>query len=257
MLKFYYLNWINGIFRLLFLLVSIFSLQACSSNLTAVRPLVDEFGPPENLEVPFYTLLRSWTPVMLPSPKLQITPEVSKEIKYFAHKDPRYIHKAMERRQKYFSTIATIFIDEGIPIELLNLAMIESGFDCDARSPSGAVGMWQFIKSTAEIYGLRVGWFRDDRKDPILSTIAAARHLRDLYQSYSDWYLALAAYNAGPGAVDRAIVRAGVADFWEISRRGLLRRETRRYVPRFIAVSLITREPDAHGFDSKSYRPRR
>lgn len=177
---------------------------------------------------------------LLPEPPLVLTDEVKEELKFLLVRQPRFIPLALERGERYFPVMRQILEDEGLPHTLINLALIESGFNANARSHMGAVGMWQFIRTTGEGYGLKVSWSEDQRKDPILSTIAAARHLRDLYIYFDDWYLALAAYNAGLGAVDRARSRAGSQDFWQIKRRGLLPRETAKYVPRFIAVTMIT-----------------
>ena len=185
---------------------------------------------------------------VLPAPKLAITPEVHRELSNFTGNGRRHVQLSLERRDELWSTIQQIFQDEGVPQELQAVALVESGFNPDARSPSGAVGIWQFMKGTAQVYGLKVGWLEDQRKDVILSTIAAARHLKDLYRAYRDWELALAAYNAGSAAVDRALNRSGSTSFWELSRKGLLRSETRRYVPKFIAAALITANPEQYGF---------
>ncbi len=190
----------------------------------------------------------------LPSPKLAINPEVQRELQTFTGNARRHVEMSLERRDDLWPTIDAIFRDEGVPAELASVALIESGFDPHARSPSGAVGVWQFMKGTARVYGLKVGWFEDQRKDVILSTIAAARHLKDLFRAYRDWELALAAYNAGSAAVDRALNRSGSTSFWELSRRGLLRSETRRYVPKFIAAALITANPDQYGFTNFASR---
>ena len=191
-------------------------------------------------------LARHVRPVPLPAPTLEITPEVQREIDRFSHRDSTFISAALEQREEHYDTMRQIFSDEGVPVELLNVAMIESGYRPDAKSSAGAVGMWQFLKSTGRLYGLQVGVFEDQRKDPVLSTIAAARHLRDLYLAYSDWNLALAAYNAGAGGVDRAINRAGTTDFWELSRSGKLRLQTRQYVARFVAVTLMMQTPEKY-----------
>lgn len=135
--------------------------------------------------------------------------------------------------------LVEVFRDEGIPPELINVALIESGFKPDARSYAGAVGIWQFMKATARRYGLVVTRKEDQRRDPILATVAAARHLRDLYTQYEDWYLALAAYNAGSGSVDRAMLRARSSDFWELCRKKKLRVQTARYVPKIVAATII------------------
>lgn len=178
-------------------------------------------------------------PQKLPAPVLDLTPEVRREMERFGAKDGKFMSRALAQRDKYYPTLTQIFNDEGLPPQLLNLALIESGFNSNARSVSGAVGMWQFMKSTARLYGLKVERREDQRRDPVLSTIAAARHLRDLYSIYKDWHLVLAAYNAGPGAVSKALVRSGSSDFWSLARKGKLSAQTRNFVPRFIAATLI------------------
>jgi membrane-bound lytic murein transglycosylase D len=176
---------------------------------------------------------------MLPPPKQVINPEVVAEVRRFTQIDRRFIGKAIERGADIIPDIVSELENHGVHRDLLNLAIIESGLKTDARSHMGAVGVWQFIKGTAKVYGLEVSVFQDERKNHLLATKAAARHLRDLYRAFNDWPLALAAYNAGPAAVDRAIQRYGTRDFWKLCRRGAFRRETRRYVPRFFAVKLI------------------
>ncbi len=176
----------------------------------------------------------------LPAPVLTETPEVTKELAMFRRGS--FVPDSLGRVEKHLPAMKQIFADEGIPPELLNLALIESGYRTEAKSPVGAVGMWQLMKPTARVYGLKVNFFEDQRKDPILSTLAAARHLRDLYYNYNDWNLVLAAYNAGSGKVDRAIIRAGQADFWKLARAGHFRPETAQFVPRFIASCLAVKE---------------
>jgi membrane-bound lytic murein transglycosylase D len=177
----------------------------------------------------------------LPAPELIITPEVERELDFILDRQGGFIWEALDRRSNVYPVVAQIFHDEGIPHDLINLALIESGFSTKARSRAGAVGMWQFMRPTARQYGLRVDRKEDQRQDVVLSTIAAARHLLDLYTEYGCWYLALAAYNAGTGTVNRAIMRAGSSDYWTILRKGRIPRETMRYVPRFIASTLIVK----------------
>jgi len=179
----------------------------------------------------------------LPAPELQLTPEVKAVLKEFKQ-HPQSMRQALERRSLHYPMLLEIFNDEGVPIELINLAMIESAFDPHARSPMGAVGMWQFMKSTARIYGLRVDGREDQRKDPVLSSIAAARHLRELFEQYKDWNLALAAYNAGSGAINRLLTRTGAENFWELKRSGSLNEQTAKFVPRFIAATIYTQGLD-------------
>jgi membrane-bound lytic murein transglycosylase D len=143
-----------------------------------------------------------------------------------------------------------VFEGHGVPTELLSVAAVESGFNPKAASPAGARGMWQFMKSTARLYGLKVGKKQDERLDPELSSAAAAKHLRDLFVSFQDWHLALAAYNAGSGAVNKVMAREGESDFWELARNGNLPRETRKFVPRVIALSLIFADPSRYGFEN-------
>ncbi|MDC0357849.1 lytic transglycosylase domain-containing protein [Oligoflexia bacterium] len=182
---------------------------------------------------------------VLPPPDLKVTWEVKQELRYFEQRDPQYVPGALKRRAEYYPMMVEVFRDEGVPIELINLAMIESGFRPKAKSRAGAVGMWQFMKSTGRVYGLKIGFFEDQRKDPVLSTLAAARHLRDLYFVYKDWHLVLAAYNAGTTRLDRSLNHARTKDFWELSRKGQLPRQTRRFVPRFIAATLLVKREEA------------
>lgn len=138
----------------------------------------------------------------------------------------------------YFPIIEEVFDREGIPLELKYLAVVESAFRVNATSPAGAVGLWQFILSTAKERGMRVDSYIDERRDPYKSTVHAARYLKDLYNIYNDWILAIAAYNSGPGTINRAIRLAnGNTNFWEIKK--FLPQETRSYVPAFIAVAYV------------------
>jgi hypothetical protein len=140
------------------------------------------------------------------------------------------------RFNQYYKTLTSILEEERMPVELLSVALIESGLNPLALSPKGARGMWQFMPATAERYGLTVASGNDHRTHPEHSTRAAARYLRDLYRQFGDWKLALAAYNAGENRVQRIINRTGIRDFEEMSRRGLLPLETRNYVPAVLAA---------------------
>ncbi len=131
---------------------------------------------------------------------------------------------------------ARIFAEEGVPLELLVVAEVESGFDLLALSPKGARGPWQLMPATAERFGLRVDGLVDERIHPERSTRAAARYLRELYAHFGDWLLALAAYNAGEQRVADAIERGGTRDFWQLAQRRLLPEETRRYVPAVLGL---------------------
>lgn len=181
------------------------------------------------------------TVVQLPEPEWEITPEIERELQLLLGRERNFLSQSLERREKYLPMLRQVFQDEGVPEALISTALIESGYNPSARSYAGAVGMWQFMRSTARNYGLTVNRKEDQRRDPILSSIAAARHLKDLYGIYGDWHLALAAYNAGPGGISRALRRAGVDDYWSLVRKRKITTQTARFVPRIIAASLITK----------------
>ncbi|MBV9610704.1 MAG: LysM peptidoglycan-binding domain-containing protein [Acidobacteria bacterium] len=136
-----------------------------------------------------------------------------------------------------------------MPQDLIYLAQAESGFHPFALSRAGARGMWQFMASRATSYGLDRNWWVDERQDPEKATRAAARHLKDLHTQFGDWYLAMAAYNSGPGTVQAAVQRTGYADFWELYKRGVLPQETRNYVPIILAVTIMAKNPQQYGLD--------
>lgn len=165
-------------------------------------------------------------------------------------KGRKFLNTCLERSTKWFPMMKRYAAQEGLPEEIIYLSMIESGLNPNAFSRAKAVGLWQFIRSTGEMYnlnGTESVWI-DERRDPEKATIAAMRHLRDLYNEFNDWHLAIAAYNCGAGGVKRAIrrSRASNPDFWQIRR--YLPRETRNYVPLYIATAKIAMQPEAYGF---------
>jgi len=177
-----------------------------------------------------------------------VNPAVERNIHYFQNVIHDRFQEWLTRFYPYRPLIKQIFVEFGLPQELVYLSLVESGFNPRAYSRAHASGPWQFIKSTGRIYGLTVNWYVDERRDPIKSTVAAARHLRDLYDLFGSWPLALASYNAGPGKISRAIAKTGSRDFWTIARTRYIRRETKQYVPRFMAAMIIATRPSLFGF---------
>jgi len=175
-------------------------------------------------------------------------------INYFSGERGRgTIRAGLRRAGKYKSMISRILDEEGIPQEFIFLAQAESGFLPRAVSYMSAGGMWQFIRGRGAEYGLRQDAYVDERFDPELATRAAARHLRDLYHQFGDWYLAIAAYNCGPGNVDRAVEKTGYADVWELRSRGVLPLETSNYVPIILAMTIMSKNPKNYGLDDIIY----
>ena len=163
-----------------------------------------------------------------------------------------FMQTVLERRPIYEQMISEELRKEGLPQDLIYLAAGESAFNPFALSNKGAKGIWQFMLGTGSLYGLKRNRWVDEREDPAKSTRAAARHLKELYQTFGDWYLAMAAYDSGPVTVQRAIERTGYADFWALRKLHALPLETENYVPIFIATALIAKDPKAYGFDVPS-----
>jgi membrane-bound lytic murein transglycosylase D len=161
----------------------------------------------------------------------------------------------MRRAGRYNDMIRRILDEEGVPQELIFLAQAESGFMPRALSYKAAVGMWQFVKWRGNEYGLTQTAYTDDRLDPEKATRAGARHLRDLYHQFGDWYLAMAAYNCGPGCVTRAVQRTGYADFWQLRSRNVLPKETSNYVPLIVAMTIIVKNAKEYGIDDVQPEP--
>ncbi|RME34838.1 MAG: LysM peptidoglycan-binding domain-containing protein [Deltaproteobacteria bacterium] len=170
-------------------------------------------------------------------------------IDYYTGPGHKVFARWLKRSGRYMPMMRDVFARHGLPRDLAWLAMVESGFNERAYSWAHAVGPWQFIASTANMYGLKTDWWRDERRDFVKSTEAAARFLKDLGAQFdNNWYLAVASYNAGPGKIRRAIRKYGTSDFWKLSRGNYLQQETRNYVPKLLAVLLITRDPARYGF---------
>lgn len=182
---------------------------------------------------------------------LELSDPVLSYVHYFSTDRGRKVLLAgLRRAGRYKEMIERIFAEEGVPQELIYLAQAESGFLPRAVSYKSAVGMWQFIAGTGANYSLARTATYDERLDPEKATRAAAKYLKDLYARYGDWYLAMAAYNCGAGAVDRAVERTGYADYWELLKRHALPKETGNYVPIILAMTIMAKNPSDYGLEN-------
>jgi membrane-bound lytic murein transglycosylase D len=179
---------------------------------------------------------------------------IEKNIALFTKKLRERFSIYLQRSGEYIELMKDILKSYDIPEDIAFLPLIESGFNPNAYSVARAVGPWQFVASTAKKYGLTIDWWRDERKDPVKSTEAAANYLKDLYDMFGSWNLAMAAYNAGEGKILKALNRTKSDDYWSLLKTRHIKRETKEYVPRFIAAKLIAANPSDYGFDDLVYR---
>lgn len=187
---------------------------------------------------------------------MAMTPRVSAYIKYFTERVPDTTQNWLNRASKYMYLVKDIFIKEGLPTDLVVLGLTESGYNTHAISVAGAAGMWQFMPSTGKLYGMANNFWIDERRDFEKSTYAAAKYLKYLHDSFDDWYLALAAYNAGPGRIARATKKHSTRDFFTLSQnRYTLKLETRDYVPKFLALLIIYKNYLKYGFTQPADLP--
>ena len=187
---------------------------------------------------------------------LEVTDAVLSYINFFStghgHK---VLISGLRRAGRYRPLIQRILDEEGVPQELIYLAQAESGFLPRVISRAKAAGMWQFVLQRGREYGLSQTSDTDERFDPEKATRAAARHLRDLYKHYGDWYLAMAAYNCGPGNIDKAVERTGYADFWELRRRNVIPKESSNYVPVILAMTIMVKNAKEYGLENLEAEP--
>jgi membrane-bound lytic murein transglycosylase D len=175
---------------------------------------------------------------------------------YFQDSGRASFSKWLSRSERYIPMMREVLKKEGMPEDLVYLAMIESGFSPHAFSVASAVGPWQFMSETGKRYSLRITPWIDERRDPLKSTVAAALYLKELYALFNnDWYLAAAGYNAGENKILRAINMYNSRDFWELSKGEYLKRETKDYVPKLLAAAIIAKEPAKYGFADVAYLP--
>lgn len=217
--------------------------QLFSSLHDIENPLLEEKPPIQEGDI-------TESEIPMPSNRL-----VNETISYLQNEPDKHVDRWLRRVRVYGPMIDHILAEEDVPKTMKYLAMAESGLNPRARSWAGAVGMWQFMASTGRQYGLTVNAWVDERRDPEKATRAAARHLRDLYEEFGDWHLAMAAFNCGAGCVRGALRRADESDpsYWEAY--DYLPRETRGYVPMFVAAAHIMQNPEAYGFEPADPAP--
>jgi transglycosylase-like protein with SLT domain/LysM domain-containing protein len=175
-------------------------------------------------------------------------PRVRYFINYFSKHQRDLFAKALARSGKYFTMIAKVLKEEGLPEDFAYLALVESYFSPEALSRAGAVGLWQFVPVTARQYGLKIDGWIDERRDPIKSTRAAAAYLKDLHRAFDRWYFATAAYNAGQGAMEKVMQSSRPNNFAALIEKTKLSAETRNFLPKFVAAALIAASPEKYGF---------
>ena len=178
--------------------------------------------------------------------------QVESYIRYFQGKGRKGFNIWLRRYVQYKDLMLPILEEYDLPEEIIVVSMIESGFDPKAISKAKAVGLWQFMYSTGKYYGLNRNWYIDERQDPIKSTHAAAKYFRDLYKEFEDWYLVLAAYNTGPGRVNRALKLHETSDYWQLYS---LPKDTKNYIPYYLSSAIILQNPEKYGFKIPKNNP--
>lgn len=176
-------------------------------------------------------------------------------LNYFSTEKKEVIQRWLKRGEKFLPYFKAIYREYGLPEDLVYLSLIESGCNPFAVSRAGAVGIWQFIESTAKLYGLKINYWIDERKDFIKSTHASAKYLKKLYEIFGDWRIAVASYNAGEGRLNRVLKVKNYIDYWKIVNSGLLPYETVAYLPQWLAITLIVKNPTKYGFQPLKETP--
>jgi membrane-bound lytic murein transglycosylase D len=214
-------------------------------------PISDESNDDFNLEILPGSLPKKEPGFDIP---IVINAKVEHFIQYFQTTAKNRFANWLARSEKYIPFMRNVLKENGLPEDLVYMALIESGFNPYAYSRSKASGPWQFIYLTGKRYGLKVNGWVDERRDPEKSTVAAAKYLKDLYDMFECWYLAAAGYNAGEYKIARAMKRYRTEDFWELTKYQFLKQETKDYVPQMIAAALIAKDPEAYGFTGIEYQ---
>lgn len=239
-------------FRFLFFLISLLFLPACS-HFVKNKGMPYSISHEESSSSTFYQKLKAPYKSPYGDIPLDSHPDVQKWMRYFTGKGRGYMKAYLERSSRYLPLMQSVLQENELPLNLVYVALIESGFSPKALSRANAVGYWQFIYGTGKRYGLRIDGYVDERRDPILSTRAAANYFKDLYSLFGSWHLALAAYNAGEYRVNRGVLRHYNRDFWALSKKKAFPRETRNYIPKLIAAIHISKNPSKYGFYNLNY----
>ena len=219
------------------------------ADLPDAQELATQSAEPFDLKLPEEDLPDSDIPLTFNSKVAYFT-------RYFQESARGSFARWLSRSERYIPMMREVLRKEGLPEDLVYLAMIESGFSPHAFSVASAVGPWQFMSETGKRYSLRITPWIDERRDPLKSTVAAALYLKELYAMFNnDWYLAAAGYNAGENKILRAISMYNSRDFWELSKGEYLKRETKDYVPKLLAAAIIAKEPAKYGFADVAYLP--
>jgi membrane-bound lytic murein transglycosylase D len=213
-------------------------LKPPAEDLAQLEESVDEFFEEKPYQIPMI-----------------LNDSVENHLEYFKTRGREVFQRWLDRSALYIPVMKDIFKEKNLPEDLVYVAMIESGFNPYAVSWAKAVGPWQFMPATGKRYGLKIDWWLDERKDPIKSTHAAAEHLKDLHNLFGSWPLALASYNAGAGKVQRAVLRTRSEDFWDLKASRYIRKETKNYIPKYMAATIIAKNPEAYGFSVTSADP--
>jgi len=223
-----------------------------SEVLTEVPP---QLKPPSEDVAQLDEVMDDWADDKIYNIPVILNDSVESQMEYFKSRGRDIFQLWLDRSARYIPVMKDIFREKNLPEDLVYVAMIESGFNPYAVSWARAVGPWQFMPSTGKLYGLKIDWWIDERKDPIKSTQAAAEHLKDLHDLFGSWPLALASYNAGAGKVQRAVIRTRSDDFWDLKASRFIRSETKNYVPKYMAAMIIAKNPEAYGFSLMNVAP--
>ena len=229
--------------------------QVAISPAQVVTEVPSQLKPPSEDVAQLDEDIDNWTDEKIYNIPVILNDSVENQMEYFESRGRDIFQLWLDRSARYIPVMKDIFHEKNLPEDLVYVAMIESGFNPYAVSWARAVGPWQFMPSTGKLYGLKIDWWIDERKDPIKSTQAAAEHLKDLHSIFGSWPLALASYNAGAGKVQRAVLRTRSEDFWDLKASRFIRKETKNYVPKYMAATIIAKNPEAYGFSMTNVAP--